>query len=97
MEVSVLTCLVASCSWHVYGKTAWQTPKKGQKLLVKREEDKEALIVDEYSVAWMMKSKVEAHTEFRSSHRIPKAHIEFQKLTPNSRSSHQIPKAHIDF
>ena len=55
MEV-VLTRLVAGRGWQVYGKTAWQTPKKGQKLFAKREED-EALIVDEYSVAWMMKSK----------------------------------------
>ena len=56
MEIT-LTRLVASRGWHVYGKTVWQTPKKGQKLFAKREEDEEALLVDEYSVAWMMKSK----------------------------------------
>ena len=56
MEI-VLTLLVASRGWHVYGKTVWQTPKKGQKLFAKREEDEKALLVDEYSVAWMMKSK----------------------------------------
>ena len=32
-------------------------PMKGQKLSAKREEDEEALLVDEYSVAWIMKSK----------------------------------------
>ena len=52
-----LTRLVASRDWHVYGKTVWQTPRKRQKLFEKRKEDEEALLFDEYCVAWMMKSK----------------------------------------
>ena len=33
----------------------------------------------------------------KSSHRIRKAHTEFEKLTPNSKSPHRIRKAHTEF
>ena len=42
---------------HVYGKTVWPNPKKGQRLHGQRERDADALLVDQYAVAWMMKSK----------------------------------------
>ena len=50
-------CLVASRGYHVYGKTAWAAPKRGQKLYAKKETNAEALLVDKYAVAWMLKSK----------------------------------------
>ena len=41
----------------MHGKIVWQTTKKGQKLFAKKEEDEGALLVDDYSVVWTMKSK----------------------------------------
>ena len=49
--------LIASRGWHVYGKTVWTIPKKGQRLYGQKERDADALLVDQYAVAWMMKSK----------------------------------------
>ena len=48
---------VASSSKTVYGKTVWAAPKRGQKLYAKKETNAEALPVDKYAVAWMLKSK----------------------------------------
>ena len=56
MEI-VLKHLIASRGWHVYGKTVWPNPKQGQRLYGQRERDADALLVDQYAVAWMMKSK----------------------------------------
>ena len=48
---------IASRGWHVYGKTVRTIPKKCQRLYGQKERDAEALLVDQYAVAWMMKSK----------------------------------------
>ena len=56
MEI-VFKYLIASRGWHVYGKTVWPNPKKGQRLYGQRERDAGALLVDQYAVAWMVKSK----------------------------------------
>ena len=56
MEVNFKTN-VASRGWHFYGKTVWSNPVKGEKLFAKKEEDKNALLVDPYAIAWMRKSK----------------------------------------
>ena len=51
---------IASRGWHVYGNTVWPNPKKNQRLYAQRErdpDDPDALLVDQYAVAWMMKSK----------------------------------------
>ena len=49
--------LIASRGWHVHGKTVCSSPKKGQRLYGQKERDADALLVDQYAVAWMMKSK----------------------------------------
>ena len=49
--------LIVSRGWHAYGKTVWTIPKKGQRLYGQKERDADALLVDQYAVAWMMKSK----------------------------------------
>ena len=49
--------LIASRGWHVYGKTVWTIPKKGQGLYGQKERDADALLVNQYAVAWMMKNK----------------------------------------
>ena len=49
--------LIVSRGWHVYGKTVWTIPKKGQRLYGQKERDADALLVDQYPVAWMMNSK----------------------------------------
>ena len=54
---TVFKCLIASRGCHVYGKTVWAAPKRGQKLYAKKETNAEALLVDKYAVAWMLKSK----------------------------------------
>ena len=41
----------------MHGKIVWQTTKKGKKMFAKKEEDEGALLVDDYSVVWTMKSK----------------------------------------
>ena len=49
--------LIVSRGWHVYGKTVWTIPKKGQRLYGQKEREADALLVDQYAVAWMMNSK----------------------------------------
>ena len=56
MEI-VFKHLIASRGWHVYGKTVRPNPKKGQRLYGQRERDADALLIDQYAVAWMMMSK----------------------------------------
>ena len=49
--------LIVSRGWHGYGKTVWTIPKKGQRFYGQKERDADALLVDQYAVAWMKKSK----------------------------------------
>ena len=48
---------IAPRGWHVYGKTVWQSPRKGEKLTAEKEKNKEALDTDPYAVAWMLKRR----------------------------------------
>ena len=41
--------------WHVYGKNVWTNPKRGDKLFAMKERNPEALTIDPYSIAWMLK------------------------------------------
>ena len=45
MEVSV-EMKIAARGWHVYAKTFWQSPRKGEKLTTEKEKNKEALDID---------------------------------------------------
>ena len=45
MEVSV-EMKIAARGLHVYGKTVWQSPRKGEKLMAEKEKNKEALHID---------------------------------------------------
>ena len=56
MEVSVEMTIPAR-GWHAYGKIVWQSPRKGEKLTTEKEKNKEALDIDLYAVAWMLKRK----------------------------------------
>ena len=56
MEVSV-QMEIAARGWHVYVKTVWQSPRKGEKLRAEKEKNKEALHIDLYAVAWMLKRR----------------------------------------
>ena len=56
MEVSV-EMKIAATGWHVYAKTFWQSPRKGEKLTTEKEKNKEVLDIDPYAVAWMLKRK----------------------------------------
>ena len=56
MEVSV-EMEIAARGWPVYGKTLWQSPRKGEKLTAEKEKNKEALDIDPYAVAWMLKRR----------------------------------------
>ena len=42
-----------------YGKAVWQNLRKGEKLTAEKEKNKEALDIDRYAVAWMLKRKNE--------------------------------------
>ena len=53
---SVYTTLIASRGWHVYQKTTWKSPKKGEALECKRETDPVALRFDHYSIAFTRRS-----------------------------------------
>lgn len=46
---------VAIRGWHVYGKTSWKSPKKGQKVFAEKETDMAALVADPFAVAWKLK------------------------------------------
>ena len=56
MEV-FLEIKIAARGWHAYGKTVWQSPRTGEKLQLRKEKNKEALDIDPYAVAWMLKRK----------------------------------------
>ena len=48
---------IAARGWHVYSKTVWQNPRKREKLAAGKEKNNEALDVDSYAVAWMLKRR----------------------------------------
>ena len=52
---STLVKTVDSRGWHVYGKTSWKNPKKGQKVFTERDTDMAALMADPFAVAWKLK------------------------------------------
>ena len=56
MEVSV-EMKIAARGRHAYGKTVWQSRRKGEKLTTGKEKNKEALDIDLHAVAWMLKKK----------------------------------------
>ena len=39
----------------MYGKNVWTNPKRGDKLFAVKEKNPQALTVDSYSIAWMLK------------------------------------------
>ena len=45
----------ASRGWHVYGKTMWKEPKRGEFVFAEKELNEEALLYDTFSVAWKRK------------------------------------------
>ena len=42
---------IASCGYHVYGKSIWSNPKKGECLIGERKTDPVALLEDPYAIA----------------------------------------------
>ena len=56
MEVSV-EMKIAARGWHVYGKTVWRNPQKGEKLVAEKEKNRNTLDIDPYAVAWILKRK----------------------------------------
>ena len=48
---------IAARGCNVYGKTVWQSLHKGEKLTAEKDKNKEALDIDPYAVAWMLKRK----------------------------------------
>ena len=56
MEVSV-EMTIAARGWHVYCKTVWRNPQTGEKLVAEKEKNRNALDIDPYAMAWMLKRK----------------------------------------
>ena len=54
MEVSLKRRL-ASRGWHVYGKTVWMNPKKGEAVFAEIDSNEEAIRADSHAVAWKRK------------------------------------------
>ena len=46
---------IASRVWHVYGKTIWKDPKKGEPVLAKKEANQNAIINDRVPITWKLK------------------------------------------
>ena len=42
-------------TWHVYGKTMWKEPKRGEFVFAVKYLNEEALLYDTFSVAWKRK------------------------------------------
>ena len=51
----VLSTIIASRGWHVYGKSNWQTPKEGQELFAENESNSDILKFDPYALVWKIK------------------------------------------
>ena len=45
---------IASRGYHVYGKSIWSNPKKGECLIGEQETDPVALLEDPYAIAWKL-------------------------------------------
>ena len=48
---------IASCGYHVYGKSIWSNPKKGECYIGEQETDPVALLEDPYAIAWKLQKK----------------------------------------
>ena len=48
---------IASRGYHVYGKSIWSNPKKGECLIGEQETNPVALLEDPYAIAWKLKKK----------------------------------------
>ena len=48
---------IASCGYHVYGKSLSSNPKKGECLIGEQETDSVALLEDSYAIAWKLQKK----------------------------------------
>jgi len=46
---------IASRGWHVYGKTVWSNPRRGESVFAEKENNPEALLADSHSVSWKRK------------------------------------------
>ena len=46
---------IASRGWHVYGKTVWSNPRRGEFVFAEKENNPEALLADYHSVSWKRK------------------------------------------
>ena len=66
MEVT-LKRRIASRGWHVYGKTVWQEPKRGESVFAEKETSEEALLADKFSVAWKRKLKTKLTADIFSN------------------------------
>ena len=49
---------IASRGWHVYGKTIWKDPKKGEPVLAEKETNQNTIIIDRVPIAWKLKLKI---------------------------------------
>ena len=56
MELTYTT-RISSRDFHVYGKTVWRNPKRGEKIEVRKESSEIALLIDPHAIAWTRKSK----------------------------------------
>ena len=48
---------IASRGYHVYGKSTWSNPKKGECVIGEQETDPVALLLDPYAIAWKLQKK----------------------------------------
>ena len=46
---------ITSHGWHIYGKTTWQQPRRGEPIFAEKELGEEARLHDPFSVAWKRK------------------------------------------
>ena len=47
---------IASRGWHVYRKTVWENPKKGEPVFAEQDKSEEAMQADSHAVAWKRKT-----------------------------------------
>ena len=48
---------IASRGYHLYGKSTWSNPKKGECLIAEQRTDPVALLEDPYAIAWKLQKK----------------------------------------
>lgn len=46
---------IASRGWHVYMKSTWKEPKKGEAVFAENDFDRNAVLADSFAVAWKRK------------------------------------------